>query len=134
MDRNRSADRSRHRPAIEWVAGALGFLITLALIGFVGWQAFQDNSEPPKVEVRVAGVISNGDTYLVKIVAVNMSSQTVAGLVVDGTLSSRTGQIERSSTTFDYLPGNSRVEGGLFFSSDPAAGELRVRPAGYRLP
>jgi len=119
---------------IEWAAGALGLVITLALIGFVGWQAFQDNGEPPRVEVRVTNIIANGDTYLVQIAAANVSSQTVAGLVVDGTLTPRTGRMERSSVTFDYVPANSEVEGGLFFASDPATGELRVRPKGYRQP
>lgn len=134
MEQDGSEDQARKSPAIEWVAGGLGLLITLALIGFVGWQAFQGSGEPPQPEVRITSVVGQGDTYLVKILAENHSSQTVAELSVEGTLTAPQGEPEKSSTTFSYVPGNSEAKGGLLFASDPAAGELQVRVTGYRLP
>ena len=134
MGQDRSDDQKEKRPAIEWIVGGLGLLITIALVGFVGWQVLQNPGEPPQVDIQVTGIGASADSYLVEVTAINRSSKTVAGLVVEGTLSRSGKEPEKSSTTFDYVPGNSQTHGGLFFNTDPAAGELQVRPTGYRRP
>lgn len=123
------------RPLIEWIAGGLGLVLTLALLGFVGWQALQEpESAPPWIEVRTADITQNGGGYLVEIAAANRTGQTAAGVEVEGEVTHPDGRTERSTTTLDYVPGHSEARGGLFFTTDPAAGGLQIRPLGYREP
>ncbi len=122
-------------PAIEWIAGLLGLLLTLAVVGFIGWQAItQQGEKAPQLEIEVEGTSKSGGGYLVEIAARNHSPGTAAGVEVEGTLTPEGGQVERSSFTFDYIPAKSEARGGLFFHSDPASGRLDVRPVGYRHP
>ena len=37
MGKDGSDDQKGKRPAIEWIVGGLSLLITIALVGFVGW-------------------------------------------------------------------------------------------------
>lgn len=123
------------RPMIEWIAGAVGLVLTLALLGFVGWQAFRGpENAAPQIAVHIAGISQAGNGYVVEMRAENRVSQTAAGVEVQGTLTHGDGTTETSSTTFDYLPGYSEARGGLFFTSDPREAELQVRALGYRRP
>jgi uncharacterized protein (TIGR02588 family) len=42
--------------------------------------------------------------------------------------------IESSTSTIDYLPGESQRGGGLFFEHDPQTLRLVLRPLGYEEP
>lgn len=115
---------------IEWIAGGLGLLLTLGLLGFLGWQAVTvDRQVPPQLDLRVESVAPAGAGYVAAIVVRNRSPHTAGGVEVEGTLAGET-----SSVTFSYVPGGSSVRGGLYFSSDPSAGGLRLRALGYSDP
>ena len=121
--------------AIEWTAGAVGLLLTLALLGFIAWRAFtHDPNEPPHLELRVERVVHIGEGYVAQIVAHNRSQQTAQGVEVEGTLSTDGSEPEKSAATFNYIPGGSSVRGGLHFSSDPRAGDLKLRALGHIRP
>lgn len=122
-------------PVLEWIFGGVGLVLTLAMLGFIGWQAVtQGNGMPPWIEVRVDRVAPAGDAYVVEIVARNRSPRTAKGVEVEGVLAPPGGESETSSVTFDFIPGGSSVRGGLHFSSDPAAGDLQLRTLGHSHP
>jgi uncharacterized protein (TIGR02588 family) len=122
------------RPLIEWIAGGIGLLITIGLVGFIGWEALQRAPERPQIVVRVTGIAASGDSYRVEITAFNRGSRTVAGLNVEGTLAAAGRPFERSGAVFDYVPGGSQAHGGLYFASDPREGRLEVSAKGYQRP
>jgi uncharacterized protein (TIGR02588 family) len=128
-------DQGYRQPAVEWIATGLGFVLTLGMLGFIGWQALRMLKQTaPQIDVRVASVTRSGADHVVEIHVANSSPKSAAGVEVEGTLS-RTGKPdERSSATFAYVPGGSEVRSGLFFSTDPGAGDLQVRPLGYQEP
>ena len=129
-DKERKRGR-RRSPMVEWIAGGLGLVLTLALLGFIGWQAVtQDGQDVPQVELSVERISPAGQGYVAEIVARNRSPRTASGVEIEGALSSG----ETSSLTLDYIPGGSSVRGGLYFSADPAAGDLRLRAHGYSRP
>lgn len=119
----------------EWIAGCIGLILTLGLLGLVGWQAVKGSrGAVPHVQVRVTGITRAAPGYVVAIQAENSTGQTAGGVQVEGRLTRADGPTETSNTSFDYIPGHSVVKGGLFFTSDPRKGELQVRPLGYRVP
>lgn len=131
-----SGEERRARPLVEWIAGGVGLVLTLALLGFVGWQAVSAPEQvAPAIAVRVTAISPQpGGGHVVEIAATNRSAQTAAGVEVEGTVTAADGQAETSTTTFDYVPGHSEAQGGLFFTADPAGGVLTVRALGYRRP
>ena len=134
MNDDSKRQQSGKRPAIEWIAGGTGLLITIGLLVFIGWEALQDPRAKPVIETRVTSVAPAGDNFLVEVTAFNRASVTVAGLSVEGTLKIPGQAPEHSNTTFDYVPGHSQARGGLFFASDPKQGVLQVRATGYQRP
>lgn len=135
MAQDKQKDQQSGRPLIEWIAGGTGLVLTLALLGFVAWQAVGSPEETvPEIDVQVTSISPAGEGFLVEIIASNHATQTAAGVQVEGVISGAGGSIERSSTTFDYLPGHSEARGGLFFSSNPADEGISLRALGYHQP
>jgi uncharacterized protein (TIGR02588 family) len=71
--------------------------------------------------------------HLVMIQATNVGEQTAAAVTVEGELK-RNSRVERRTATFEYIPANSVKTGGLYFTSDPRSGALRLRATGYVQP
>lgn len=122
-------------PALEWIAAALGLLLTLGMLGFIGWNALRDTgTSPPAIEVRVTGIVPAANGYVVEVAAENRSPATAAAVQIEGELKQNGRSIATSQTTLDYVPGHSERHGGLFFQLDPRAHQLEVRALGYARP
>ena len=127
-------DADMQRSWIEYAAGAIGLLITLALLGVIGWQALQPPDGPPAVEVTVDRIAPAAGGYVVEFTARNLTSRTAAALEVEGTVSGAAPQPYVSTVTIDYVPGRSQHKGGLYFPVDPREGRLELRALGYSAP
>ena len=136
LEADRGAEgRDDRTPLLEWIAGGLGAVLTLAMIGFLGWEAYQSPADaPPAVEVSLRDIVPAGEGFVAEIAAVNLSSETAAAVDVEGVLSRDGREVERSQVTLDYVPGDSERRGGLFFAEDPSAYELELRALGYAVP
>ena len=122
-------------PLLEWFAGGIGGILTLTLLGFLGWQAWTNPGDvPPEVTVRLEEVLPARDGFVARIVAENGSPETAAAVDVEGVLSRDGEEVATSTTTLDYVPGHSEKRGGLYFAEDPREGDLRLRALGYQEP
>lgn len=122
-------------PAWEWLAAAVGALVLCAVLGFLGWEAWRLDDTPPDPRLSVQRVVEQpGGRFLVVIRAENRGSQSASSLRVTGRLRASGGAQERSETEFQYLPGESRREAGLFFTHDPRRGELALSVESYQQP
>ncbi len=120
---------------IEWIASALGLLLTLALLAVLGWQAWREPGErSPAVTVDALETREAGGFFIVAVEARNSSPATAANVIVSGTLLQDGRTVQQSEFTLDYVPGGSARRGGLFFTTDPAAFELELRALGYADP
>lgn len=117
-----------------WGLGLLGFALSFGSVAFLLYEAAAGDASPPDVSVRVEAVAQNRNGYLVRFRAVNEGGSTAAGLTVEGELVSGGQVAETSDTVVEYLPPHSEREGGLFFTRDPRAHELRRRAKGYEKP
>jgi uncharacterized protein (TIGR02588 family) len=89
---------------------------------------------PPRFAIAIESVAPSGADFLVRFSIRNEGSQTGAQVIVEAELRSDGELPETSSTTFDYVPGMSVRRGGVLFRRDPRAGQLTLRPLGYREP
>lgn len=122
-------------PILEWISVAIGFVLTLAMLGFIGWQALTSTGEePPAVEVRIERIAPAAGGWVVEIAAVNSSPATAAAVQIEGELKEGERVLATSQMTLDYVPGNSERQGGLFFRDNPEAYNLEIRALGYAKP
>ena len=122
-------------PALEWFSAALGLLLTLAILGFIGREAIKGFSvTPPAIEVSVERITPIPAGFVVEVAAKNRSDATAAAVHVEGVLRAGGRSIETSQATISYVPGRSERRAGLFFTRDPRGAELSVRPTGYEEP
>ena len=116
-------------PLLEWIASAVGLVLTLGVVAMIARDAFNNSAEmAPDIEVVVTGQQRQGDRWLVRFEARNRSPVTAAQVAVEGALPGG----ETSTATIDYIPGRSTRAGGLLFSAEPR--EVRVRPLGFQDP
>ena len=118
-------------PALEWIIGALGFVLVAGVIVFLFHHAITARQSPPEVEVSVVSVARTRNGYLVTVKALNRGGSTAAKVVLEALLRKEAEVLERSHTILDYSPPGSEKQAGLFFTRDPRQFELRVRALGY---
>ena len=122
------------KPALEWIAVSIGLVLTLGLVGFVGWQALSSSKqEPPRIVVETGKVHPYSGGWVVEVTARNLSGTTAAGVEIEGTLTLEDGETT-ATATLDYVPGHSTREAGLFLTEDPRTGQLKVQARGYAAP
>ncbi|HLT48639.1 MAG TPA: TIGR02588 family protein [Rubricoccaceae bacterium] len=119
---------------LEWALAAASALLVLGVIGFLLYEAAAEPPTPPAVTVDVVGVRPSGNGYVVEFEAHNEGGETAARLTVEGTLVAGAEEVEASEATLDYVPAGGRRGGGLFFTRDPRAYRLDLRPTGYARP
>ena len=124
----------RQIPPFEWVVAGVGALLVTATIGYLIVQALWRDEVPPDVQVIALRVLALEHNHLVEFRAVNQGGEPAAELLIEGELIGPDGPVETAEATLDYLPPASHRDGGLFFSRDPRAFELRLRAKGYAEP
>jgi uncharacterized protein (TIGR02588 family) len=122
-------------PTLEWVTAGVGFVLVVAALGLLLYNAIRRDVSPPEVTVRVISVVPTQNGYLVQFNAVNQGGSTAEGVIIEGQLRRGTeSAVETSHTTLDYLPSHSELKGGLFFTQDPRQFEFQLRALGYEVP
>ncbi len=123
------------KPALAYVAGVTGLLLTFALIGLVARELFvQSGADPIYVAVKATGTHAAGPGYEVEFEARNLSAETASNVQIGATLQIPGAEPIESQVSLDYVPGNSTRSGGIFLPVDPALGKLDLRAHGYAKP
>ncbi len=133
MARGRKEQASE--PLLEWIAAAIGLLLTLGIVAVIGREAISgEAAQPPAIEVRAESLVPIQSGYRVGIAAINRSGATAADVQLEGRLMAGDTLVEASSLTLDYVPGHATRKGGLFFTRDPRRHRLELRALGYQEP
>jgi uncharacterized protein (TIGR02588 family) len=123
-------------PLWEKLAGLLGLLLVLGVLGFLLYEGVCPRSEAAIVAAQDA-IIPQESGYLVTFTASNRGRQTAASVLVEGALydpASPEEPVETSEMTFDYIPEQSDRSGALLFEHDPRQYELRIQAKGFMDP
>lgn len=130
-----ASERQEEAPPFwEWVVAGVGLVLLLSALAFLGYEATIGDEGPPAPTLHVVAVDKQRAGYLVRLRVRNEARATAAALRVAGVLTQGEREVERSDTEFQFVPGRSEREGGLFFRNDPAAFHLQVRPESYQKP
>lgn len=127
--------KQARRPVLAYLAGAVGLVLTLCLIGFVGWQAaLRTGSQNPDIVVVATEVRPASSGFEVAFEARNRSAATAAAVDIEATLEIAGMEPATSRVAIDYIPGKSVARGGLLLPADPRKGRLTLRALGYSEP
>jgi uncharacterized protein (TIGR02588 family) len=126
--------RQRATPLLEWLVGGLGAVLVGGAIAFLVYHSLVRDQTPPDIRLIAERVLDLGNGYLVQFRAFNEGRSAAAEVTIEGELVAPDGTREVGEAVLDYLAPRSDREGGLLFTRDPRAGELRLRAKGYARP
>ena len=134
-----TTSKRRHTEAIqphwlEWVTGTIAALLVLAMIAWVAKEAMLGEDTAPSFVVRQLSTTAVDGGHRVELEITNQGTTTAAAVVVRAEIANADGSADEAEVTFDYVPGNSRATGGVFFSQDPAGRDISLRAIGYTDP
>jgi len=133
--RNSSTARDEEQtPFLEWLLGGIGVLLLIACVTFLIYEGLNGDETPGRVTAEVKEVVSVSDRHIVTFEVANDGTQTLSNLQLTARVLDGEREIERVTTTIDYLPGRSHQEGGFYLKHDPARYTLEIAPEGYQKP
>ncbi|MGF9565971.1 hypothetical protein [Neorhizobium sp. JUb45] len=119
---------------IEWITGAVSGIIVLVVIVWIGKDGVMDRDTSPNLHGNVVRTEERSDGFQVLFEIHNDSSATASQVKIRGELRERALVLESSETVLDFVPGHSKVGGGLIFQQNPAGKDLKVRATAFDEP
>lgn len=130
-----TSDGKVRTPLLEWIAAGIGLLLTLMMLGVIGREALNGETEQvPVIAVAATGIAPAAPGYVLAFEASNKTGGTAAAVEVEATLKDGETIVETSKATLDYVPGHGKAKGGVFFAKDPRRHELEIRALGFQIP
>lgn len=121
-------------PLWEKIAGFIGFLLILIMLGYLGWSASSNGDAPPQIEFEIVDIQMLPNNHLVRVIVRNRGGQVAMSLNIEARLQVVDDDPEQSTALVDYLAIESQQEIGFYFKSNPAAGELTFRALNFQVP
>lgn len=122
---------SARTPILEWIAGGVGLVLTLGLVGALALDALSAGDAPPDLRVSQTAVHERVGAYVVEVRVDNRGDRAAAAVEIEGELTLDGAEPEVASVTLDYVPQGSTRQAGLVFSQNPRNGRLALRALGY---
>lgn len=122
-----AADSSRSELAV----GVVGGLVTLALIGFLLYQALVLRDRDPQLSAAVVAVEAAAPGFVAQLRVRNTGGGTAEAVHVTGSVTRAGSTVEEVTATIAYVPPSSSREATLVFAAPPGRGDLQVRVTGY---
>jgi uncharacterized protein (TIGR02588 family) len=135
-DNGGARSQAQETPFWEQIAGFIGLLLVLGVLGFLIYEGIQPQTEA-EIVTEVKSISPQPGGYLVSFEASNRGHSTAAGVLVEGALydlANPDEPIETAEVTFDYIPDQSDRTGSFVFEHDPRQYDLRIQVKGFMDP
>ncbi|MFK0334400.1 hypothetical protein ACIQUB_25150 [Rhizobium sp. NPDC090275] len=119
---------------IEWATGAVSAVVVLTVIIWIGKDALTDRDTSPDLEGGVLRVEERSHAFQVLFEVRNGSSQTASQVAVRGEVLEGSKLLETAETILDYVPGHSKVVGGLLLQNNPHGKTISIRATSFNMP
>ena len=119
---------------IEWATGAVSAIIVLGVIIWIGKDGFTDHDKSPDLHGTVSQTEERSGGFQVLFKIRNDASATASEVRVVGEIKDQDKVLESAETVLDYVPGHSKVGGGLIFRQSPAGKALNIRVTAFDEP
>ncbi len=119
---------------LEWTMAAIGLIVVVFSIGYISYQSIVKDNKPPDLVVEVDSISKQTSGYLVEFRVENKGDETAANVVVEGAIKNGGEDVEKKSTTINYVASGSEQKAGLFFTENPEKYQLEIKAIGYENP
>lgn len=120
---------------LEWTVFAVGFGLTLMILGYLGYKTATHNSGPPELFVEYFAEPGRYEPYRYHVVLHNEGNETAESVTVEISLEKNSETLETAELDVDYCPKESTREGWVSFSTNPAdADTVSARVVSYEKP
>jgi uncharacterized protein (TIGR02588 family) len=124
-----SGDRRKippaERSAAEWVSLGVALVLLAGVIGTVVALWLSPSQDAPRFTVEHGETRREAGRFYLAITVHNDGDRTASEVTVVGVVAAN-GREETATTTFDFIPGHTKVEGVLIFGQDPSGADVRV--------
>jgi uncharacterized protein (TIGR02588 family) len=121
-------------PTLEWIAGALGFILVAATLVFIGFESYQGERDGPDLHAEVDTVSRGSGGYEVSVIVRNAGRTAARGVIVEGLSNDERGRESRVQAELDYVPGLSEERATLIFPDPPHRASIGVRIVSFTTP
>lgn len=124
------------RTVAEWTTLGVSVAILVLVFGAIAWLWVEADSEPTTIEVApvLDAVRKEGDAWYLPVEVTNRGERTAEEIIVEAELATGDAEPETAEITFGFLASGETVRGTVIFSSDPATGDLTIRPTSFKEP
>jgi len=120
---------------LEWAVAALGALLLVAAVAYLGWHGLTREAGPPDLVIEEVSRGTGQGGHRVAVRVRNVGRGAAAAAVVSGELLEEGGAVaEEAETQLDYVAIGSARQAWLVFSEDPARYALKLRVKGMARP
>lgn len=118
---------------LEWTAFAVGLVLVLGTLGYLGYDGFTMDDQPPYLEIQLGAPLARENAFLVPVAVTNRGDQSAEDVRVEVVLAHGQAR-ERGELDMAFLPRGATRHGWVTFHADPRAGAMTSRVLGYERP
>jgi uncharacterized protein (TIGR02588 family) len=124
------------RTVAEWTTLGISLAILALVFATITWLWVRDTARPATVEVTpvTEDIRHAGDVWYLPLDVVNRGDATAEDVAVEAELDTGAGEPETAEITFSFLASGETARGIVVFTSDPASGDLTIRPVSFKEP
>ena len=124
------------RTVAEWTTLGISLAILAVVFASIAWLWVRDTGAPASVEVTplTEAIRNEGDVWYLPLEIENSGDATAEDVVVEVALDTGQGEPETAEITVTFLASGETARGTAVFTSDPASGDLTIRPVSFKEP
>lgn len=124
------------RTVAEWTTLGISLAILGTVFATIAWLWVNDDASPATVNVTPVSeqVRREGGAWYVPLKVTNDGDVTAEDVVIEAELDTGSGEPETAEFTVTFLASGETARGTVVFTSDPAAGDLTIRPVSFKEP
>jgi uncharacterized protein (TIGR02588 family) len=119
---------------LEWIVATLSAAVTLALAGFILYEALTKTGEAPDISFVASKAVAMTQGVVIEVEVHNDGHVTVADVEMEARADFGGGEEEIGTVTLNYLPAESISEIGFGFSREVDPQQVSFRVLGYTYP
>ena len=119
---------------LEWGAFAVGLVLVLSVLVYLGYSGASMGNEPPNIEVRLGTPEQKQFNFIVPVTVVNHGDETAEGVHIEVVMQRGGEEAARGELDIAFLPRHATHEGWVTFENDPRSFQLKARVLGYQKP